>query len=162
MSPTIETYHALLEGASVDATLEFLNLMKQAGLGPNRDSFLLIFGKFFKLKQPVNTLRIWEEMKQYEVLPDSAHYTLLVEGLATCGLLIKARELYGEMILSGMLDEPKLKKLLNKPVQHSIRQRGEEEEPFRSMRNVKKGTRIHRGKSKVIRAKRRSKQPRMG
>ncbi|KAH7865410.1 hypothetical protein Vadar_006322 [Vaccinium darrowii] len=161
VGPTIETYHALLEGASVDATLEFLNLMKKAGLGPNRDSFLLMFSKFFKLKQPENALRIWEEMKRYEVLPDSAHYTLLVEGLATCGLLINARELYGEMILSGMLDDPKLKKLLNEPVQHSIRQRGEEE-PFRSVRNVKKGTQIRRGKSKVIRMKRRSKQPRKG
>lgn len=161
VGPTIETYHALLEGASVDATLEFLNLMKKTGLGPNRDSFLLIFSKFFKLKQPENALRIWEEMKRYEVLPDSAHYTLLVEGLATCGLLIKARELYGEMILSGMLDDPKLKKLLNEPVQHSIRQRGEEE-PIRSVRNVRKGTQIRRGKSKVIRMKRRSKQPRKG
>lgn len=162
VSPTIETYHAFLEGASVDVTLEFLNHMKKTGLGPNRDSFLLIFCKFLKLKQPEYALRIWEEMKRYEVVPDSAHYALLVEGLATCGSVIKARELYGEMILSGMLDDPKLKKLLNEPVQHTIRQSGEEEEPFGILRNLKKGTQIRRGKISVIRRKGRHKQPRKG
>ncbi|XP_028087217.1 pentatricopeptide repeat-containing protein At1g80880, mitochondrial isoform X2 [Camellia sinensis] len=156
--PTIETYHAFLEGASVDGTLEVLNHMKKASLGPNPNTFLLIFGKFFKLKQPENALRIWVEMMTYGIVPDSAHYALLVEGLATCGLLIKARELYAEMRLNGILDDPKLKKLLKKPAQHSSHQR---EEPMTVVRNIKKGTQVHPWKrSVVMRRKKHGKQPR--
>ena len=109
VSPTIETYHAFLERASADETLEFLSHMKKAGLGPNRDSFLLIYCKFLKLRQQEKALKIWVEMKPYEIVPDSAHYAVLVEGLATCGLLVKAREYYAEMRLSGISDDPKLK-----------------------------------------------------
>ncbi|KAL6984290.1 hypothetical protein U1Q18_017669, partial [Sarracenia purpurea var. burkii] len=61
LSPTIETYHALLEGANSDGMLEFLYHTNKTGIGPNMDTFLLILGKFFKLKQPENALKIWVE-----------------------------------------------------------------------------------------------------
>ncbi|XP_052184107.1 pentatricopeptide repeat-containing protein At1g80880, mitochondrial [Diospyros lotus] len=151
--PTIDTYHAFLEGANVDGALEVLVRMKKAGLGPTRDTFLLILGKFFKLKQPEDALKVWVEMKQFEMVPDSAHYNLLVEGLANCGLLIKAREYYAEMRLNGIIDDPKLKKFLQEPVQHSSLQ--SKKDPFGAMRNVKRG----RWRSSAMRRNRGGKHP---
>ncbi|KAA8540553.1 hypothetical protein F0562_024528 [Nyssa sinensis] len=139
ISPTIETHHAFLEGGSLEGTLEILNCMKRAGLGPNRDTFLLIFSNFFKLDQPENALKIWGEMKQYEVVPDSEHYSVMVERLAICGLLIKAREIYAAMRSNGILDNPKLKKILKEPVRGSSHQR-EGRRQLRFVRRIKRGT----------------------
>lgn len=127
LSPTIETYHAFLKGVGFDETLEILQRMRTAGLGPSGDTFLLILGKFFKLEQPENALKIWVEMKQHEVIPTSTHYTVLVEGLASCGLLIKAREFYAEMTSDGFSDDPKLKKLLKEPVDGNKGKREQQE-----------------------------------
>ncbi|OIT05118.1 PREDICTED: pentatricopeptide repeat-containing protein At1g80880, mitochondrial [Nicotiana attenuata] len=115
ISPTIETYHAFLAGASLEGTIEVLNSMKRAEVGPNRDTFLLILDSFLKLKQPENALKIWAEMKQYEVVPQSAHYSLLVGGLVESRLFSQARELYSEMKSGGILDDPGLLKFLELP-----------------------------------------------
>ncbi|XP_059641821.1 pentatricopeptide repeat-containing protein At1g80880, mitochondrial [Cornus florida] len=159
VSPTIETYHAFLNGASLEETLEVLSRMRKAGLGPNKDTFLLIFSKNFELEQPENALKIWAEMKQYEVMPDCAHYTSLVEGLAMCGLLTKARELYAEMRSSGILDNPKLQMLLKEPVRGSNNERESEGQPS-VVRCNKRGTQVCLGKSSSIRRKNRGKQSR--
>ncbi|XVF24646.1 hypothetical protein REPUB_Repub13aG0145000 [Reevesia pubescens] len=119
ISPTIETYHAFLHGVGLEVTLEVLNHMKVAGLGPTGDTFILVLGKFFRMEQPEHALKIWTEMKQFEVLPDCTHYITLVEGLAKSGWLVKAREYYDEMRSCGFLDDPKLKKLLEEPKQRS-------------------------------------------
>jgi pentatricopeptide repeat protein len=119
LSPTMETYHAFLEGAGFEGTFEVLNRMRKVGLGPTEDTFLILLGKFFKLEQPENALKIFMEMKQYEVVPSSTHYSVLVQGLATCGWLIKAREFYAEMRANGFLEDPNLKKLLQEPVRGS-------------------------------------------
>ncbi|XP_015070558.1 pentatricopeptide repeat-containing protein At1g80880, mitochondrial [Solanum pennellii] len=111
ISPTIETYHAFLASASLEGTVEVLNTMRKAGVGPNGETFLLILDRFMKLKQPETALRIWLEMKQYEVVPESAHYSLLVGGLLECRLYSKARELYAEMKSNGF-DDPGLRKFL--------------------------------------------------
>lgn len=42
VSPTLVTYHAFFEGTDYYGTLEFLSKMKGSGLGPNKDSFLII------------------------------------------------------------------------------------------------------------------------
>lgn len=115
ISPTIETYHAFLGNAGFEGTLEVLNRMKKANLGPSGETFHLILGKFFKLEQPENALKIWEEMRQYEVVPDATHYTVMVQGMATCGLLNKAKTFFSEMRSVGFLEDPKLKKLLKEP-----------------------------------------------
>lgn len=116
ISPTIETYHAFLEGTDYQGVLEFLSRMKGSGLGPNKDSFLIILVKFLKLKQPVNALNIWMEMKTYGVVPSCMHYQIMVEGLVTCKWFIKARDFYEEMISNGCSEDPKLNKLFEKEV----------------------------------------------
>lgn len=121
LSPTIETYHAFLKGTDYQGTLEFLGRMKSEGLGPNGDSFLIILEKFFKLEQPANALQIWQEMKTFEVVPSCLHYERMVEGLATCGWLIRAREFHEEMISNGFLEDPKIKKLLQEEVLDGVR-----------------------------------------
>ncbi|XP_058745982.1 pentatricopeptide repeat-containing protein At1g80880, mitochondrial-like [Vicia villosa] len=83
ISPTVDTYHAFFEAADYHGTLEFLSKMKGFGLSPNKDSFLIILVKLFKLKQPVNALKIWDEMKKCEVVPTCIHYRKMVEGLIT-------------------------------------------------------------------------------
>lgn len=123
LSLSTGTYHAFLKCAGFEETLEILDRMRIAGLGPSKDTFLLILHKFFKLEQPENALRVWVEMKKYEIDADSTHYTVLVEGLASCGLLIKAREFYVEMRSNGHLDDPKLKKLVKEPIQGNKHER---------------------------------------
>ncbi|GAB2293676.1 hypothetical protein Dimus_027889 [Dionaea muscipula] len=117
--PTIHTYHAFLEIANVESSLELFNQMKKAGLGPDRESFLLLFDKFFRLKQPENALKIWVEMENYGVERESAHYTSLVQGLANCGCLVKARELHTEMASKPILQDPKLKRLIKERLRSS-------------------------------------------
>ncbi|ESW22811.1 hypothetical protein PHAVU_005G183000 [Phaseolus vulgaris] len=116
VSPTTETFHAFFEGTDYQGSLEFLSRMKDSGLGPNKDSFLIILAKFLKLKQPVNALKIWTEMKAYDVVPGCVHYRVMVEGLVTCRWFIKARYFYEDMISNGCSADPKLNKLLQKEV----------------------------------------------
>lgn len=148
VSPTIETYHSFLEGASLKGTLEVLNHMKKAGLGPSKVTFLSILGRFFKAEQPEYALKIWVEMKQYEVVPDSTHYIVLIEGLARCGVLSKAREFYAEMISNGMRDYPKLKKLIQVQRRDGGHQRVGQRQ-MKSMRHVKKPTHGDKGHGKI-------------
>ncbi|CAJ2642970.1 unnamed protein product [Trifolium pratense] len=116
ISPTVETYHAFFEGTDYHGTLEFLSKMKGSGLGPNKDSFLINLVKFLELKQPVNALKIWAEMKKYDVEPSCIHYKKMVKGLVTCMWFIKAKDFYEEMISNGCSEDPKLNKLLQKEV----------------------------------------------
>ena len=149
LSPTTETYHAFLEGDSYEETFEVLKHMKKAGFGPNGDTFLLVLGNLFKLDQPENALKIWAEMKQFEVVPGSAHYKVLIEGFTKFGWLVKARELYSEMRSNGFLEDPKLKKLLKDPVEGN---NGDQRE--RGMRLGKTNVRSHHRKSSVMKWKR--------
>ncbi|XP_061373141.1 pentatricopeptide repeat-containing protein At1g80880, mitochondrial [Gastrolobium bilobum] len=116
ISPTTETYHAFFEVTDYQGTLEFLSRMKGSGLGPNKDSFLIILVKFLKLKQPVNALKIWIEMKTYDVVPSCMHYKTMVEGLVTCRWFIKARDFYEEMLSNGCSEDPKLNKIFQKEI----------------------------------------------
>lgn len=113
--PTLETYHAFLKGINWESTLEILTQMKKDKVGPDSSTFLLIFDRFFKLKQPENALRVWVEMRNYDVHTESAHYASLIRGLIDCGCLAKAKELHTEMVSSRFVDDPKLKKLLQGP-----------------------------------------------
>ncbi|KAI4326242.1 hypothetical protein MLD38_031575 [Melastoma candidum] len=114
IEPDISTYHAFLGCTGFEGTLGLFSRMKKAGLGPDGDSFLLVIKKFLVLKQAQNALKIWIEMRQYDVQPGVEHYTALVDGLMGCGYIIKAKEIYSEMISRGFPDDPKLKKSLYK------------------------------------------------
>nr|XP_017216636.1 PREDICTED: pentatricopeptide repeat-containing protein At1g80880, mitochondrial isoform X3 [Daucus carota subsp. sativus] len=152
VSPSIETYHAFLDGTSLEGTLEVLNHMSKACLGPTSATFLIIIAKFFKKEQPDFALKIWMEMKQYKVVPDSTHYSILIEGLARFGLLGKAREFYSEMMINGIKDDPKLKNLLKLPGHGSSHQVGKRR--LKSARPVKKPSQVgHRRSSKQSRKK---------
>ncbi|KAG4142238.1 hypothetical protein ERO13_D06G118800v2 [Gossypium hirsutum] len=155
LSPTMETYHAFLHSVGIEGTLEILDCMKAGSLGPTGDTFLFILGKFLKVEQPEHALKIWAEMKRFEVLPDSRHYIILVKGLATSGWLVKAREYYDEMRSCGFLEDPKLKKLLEEPKQHSgsMRQRGRIEIKRSKQLNERKGKKS--GQKKKVNADKR-------
>ncbi|KAK4485820.1 hypothetical protein RD792_008467 [Penstemon davidsonii] len=157
ISPTIDTYHALLEGESLEGTLGVLKHMREAGLGPSTDTFLRILGKFFKLGQPENALRIWLEMKQYVVKPDYGHYNVMVQGLRKCGLIVKAREFYSEMISVGIVDDPFLKKLLEEPKKDKVRARKGKGQ-MTVVRSIKKCKGLRGGKRFVLQSRRRRKQ----
>lgn len=129
--PTTEIYHAFLEGVNYNATVDVLAQMKTAGLGPNGETFIIILCKFLKLNQPDDALKIWVEMKQYGVVQCSNHYKVLIEGLISCGLKMKAKEYHAEMKLFGFVDDPKLKKLLEEPVGRKVNKK------MQDVRNVK-------------------------
>lgn len=142
ISPTTETYHAFLETTEFEETLEVLSRMKKANLGPSEETFFMILEKFFKLEQAKNALKIWEEMKRYDVVPGSTHYTIMVQGLATCGLLLKAREFLAAMRSDGYLEDPKLKRLVKEPV------RGSSSKGERQFRPLKGGKKVNNRKSR--------------
>ncbi|CAN0919782.1 Pentatricopeptide repeat-containing protein At1g80880, mitochondrial [Linum grandiflorum] len=112
VNPTTETYHAFIQGSDPNVCMEFLAQMRKEGLGPTGRTFLLILDKSFKMGQPENALDVWAEMKQYQVVAEEAHYEMLVEGLARCGMLERARYYYGEMGSKGFSCNPKLQKIL--------------------------------------------------
>ncbi|KAI3932289.1 hypothetical protein MKW98_025009 [Papaver atlanticum] len=112
LGPTTATYHAFVEvEESLIGTSELLRQMKETGCGPNGNTFLLIFNKFFKFHQSANVLKMWMEMKRLKIIPNSAHYNVVVAGLAKFGWMKKAREIYDEMKTLGFAEDPKLKKL---------------------------------------------------
>ncbi|XP_077214690.1 tetratricopeptide repeat (TPR)-like superfamily protein [Tasmannia lanceolata] len=115
LDPTIGTYHAFAKVENMGGTLKLINRMREVGCDPNSYTFLLIFNKFFGWGQPGYVLKMWTEMKNHNAVPDSEHYIVLVEGLARCGWLNKAREFYYEMKSKGFSDDPKLEKLLKGP-----------------------------------------------
>ncbi|KFK42476.1 hypothetical protein AALP_AA2G261900 [Arabis alpina] len=121
LSLTVDTFHAFLEAVNFDQTLEVLDQMKIAYLGPTEDSFLLILGKLFKEKQPENALKIWTEMGRFEIAANHALYLATVEGLLACGWLEKAREVYSEMKSKGFSGNPKLQKLLEEQKVKGVR-----------------------------------------
>ncbi|XP_010537851.1 PREDICTED: pentatricopeptide repeat-containing protein At1g80880, mitochondrial [Tarenaya hassleriana] len=120
LSLTIDTFHSFLEIVDYDRTLEVLNEMKIAGLGPKGDTFLLILRNLFKEKQPENVLNIWAEMARFDIVADPTLYLAMVQGLVTCGWLAEAREIYSEMKSKGLSGDPKLEKLLQKPVRGNV------------------------------------------
>ncbi|KAM3380561.1 pentatricopeptide repeat-containing protein, mitochondrial [Capsicum galapagoense] len=144
ISPTIETYHAFLASVSLEATVEVLNTMRKAGVGPNRGTLLLVLDRFMKLKQPENALKMWVEMKQYEVVPEFAHYSLLVGGLLEHRLFSKARELYAEMKSNG-IDDPSLQKFFQPT---GSRGQGDVSNP----EHTRKGKLVKHGRHKVVRS----------
>uniref|UniRef100_A0A9I9DUN0 Pentatricopeptide repeat-containing protein At1g80880, mitochondrial n=1 Tax=Cucumis melo TaxID=3656 RepID=A0A9I9DUN0_CUCME len=145
--PTIETYHSFIQAADSKMSFELLKRMRQDGLGPIEVTFLIMFNKSFELEQPEYALNAWVEMKRYKVFPSSEHYSVLIQGLATCGHLKKARELYDEMILHGFIAHPKIKTLLKEPDSGSI------DEARQQVRHNKKGKFLSHRKGSTMRWK---------
>lgn len=148
ISPTIDTYHALLNGEELEGTLGVLNHMRRVGLGPRKDTFVLILEKYLKSGEGENAVKIWSEMKAYEVEPDSVHYNIMVKGLIKCGLIAKARELYTEMTSVGLCDDPSLKKLLEEPGRRGRKRKGH----MKVVRRIKNGKGLRCGRSSVMKA----------
>ncbi|KAH9603795.1 hypothetical protein KSS87_018821 [Heliosperma pusillum] len=112
IKPTLETYKAFVTDGDLDSTLDILRKMKNDKVGPDGCTFLVIFDRFFNIRQPENALKVWVEMQYFGVHPEATHYSSLICGLANCGCLIKAKEMHTEMISNGFVHDPKLKKLL--------------------------------------------------
>ncbi|XP_073296799.1 pentatricopeptide repeat-containing protein At1g80880, mitochondrial [Primulina huaijiensis] len=145
INPTIDTYNALLllEGESKEGTLEVLNHLRKSGLGPTRETFQLILGRSFKLNQTENALNIWSQLKRYTVTPDHALYNIMVGGLAKCGLIVKAKELYDEMKSVGLAVDLSLMKLIEEPPRIDSR-KGKRQ--MTVVRCIKKGKDFRHGK----------------
>ncbi|CAM8951548.1 unnamed protein product [Rhodiola kirilowii] len=110
-----DTYHAVLLATNYEGTLKILDRMSKASCGPSADTFLLLIAKFFRLEEPIKAMWIWDVMKLYNVSRESLHYQTLIQGLAACGWLAKAKEVYAEMKCNGIKDNPKVKLLLKPP-----------------------------------------------
>ncbi|CAI9280704.1 unnamed protein product [Lactuca saligna] len=141
VSPNIDTYHAFLEGIGVnfEESLELVERMKRSGNGPTRDTFVILLEKFLGVDEVENALKIWVKMKDYEVFPNSKHFVIMVEGLVKHGLKVKARELYNEMISNGIVEDPKLTKLLKDSLEDECRK-------SKKSRHEERRVRMHHGK----------------
>ncbi|XP_037413254.1 pentatricopeptide repeat-containing protein At1g80880, mitochondrial-like [Triticum dicoccoides] len=108
--PTILTYHAFLKQEGIDETLQLLKKMKEDGCGPNSDTFLMLIDKFIQLNESGNALRVWTEMRRYDIRPGYAHYMAVVQGLIKHGCIPRALEYYDEMKANGFASDPILDK----------------------------------------------------
>nr|XP_043617565.1 pentatricopeptide repeat-containing protein At1g80880, mitochondrial [Erigeron canadensis] len=147
VNPTIDTYHAFLEGQDLTfiENLELLDRMMKSGNGPSRKTFSILLGKFLQADNVENALKFWEKMKECEVLPDSAHFVMMVEGLMRNGLIAKARELRAEMISNGITEDPKLTKLFQDLPQDD-EYRKTKKQGMRNVKNDDRGVCVRRGK----------------
>uniref|UniRef100_A0ACD5ZZ18 Uncharacterized protein n=1 Tax=Avena sativa TaxID=4498 RepID=A0ACD5ZZ18_AVESA len=108
--PTISTYHAFLKQEGIDETLQLLKKMKEDGCGPNSDTFLMLIDKFIQLNECGNALRVWSEMRRYDIRPAYVHYMAVIQGLVKHGCVPRALEYYDEMKLNGFASDPILDK----------------------------------------------------
>jgi pentatricopeptide repeat protein len=108
--PTISTYHAFLKQEGIDESLKLLRKMKKDGCGPNSDTFLMLMDKFFVLNESANVLRVWNEMRKYDISPARTHYMTLVQGLVEHGCILRAIEYYDEMKEKGFASDSQLEK----------------------------------------------------
>ncbi|BAF23340.1 pentatricopeptide repeat-containing protein At1g80880, mitochondrial [Oryza sativa Japonica Group] len=108
--PTILTYHTFLRQENIDETLKFLKKMKDDGCGPKSDTFLMLIDRFFQLNEPGHALKLWNEMKRYDIRPSYSHYMSVVQGLIKHGCMQRALEYYDEMKENGFASDPKLEK----------------------------------------------------
>ena len=108
--PTISTYHAFLKQEGIDETLQLLKKMKEDGCGPNSDTFLMLIDKFIQLNQPGNALRVWNELRRYDIKPAYVHYMAVIQGLVKHGCIPRALEYYDEMKFNGFASDPILDK----------------------------------------------------
>ncbi|KAL4584621.1 hypothetical protein LXL04_009226 [Taraxacum kok-saghyz] len=140
VSPNIDTYHAFLEsvGVNIEESLGILERMVRSGNGPTRDTFVILLGKFLEDKVE-NAMEIWGKMKDYEVMADCEHFVIMVEGLVKRGLILKARELRNEMVSSGIVEDPKITKLLKESLEDEFRKSGK-------LGHEERRVRLYRGK----------------
>lgn len=108
--PTILTYRTFLRQENIDETLKLLKKMKDDGCGPKSDTFLMLIDRFFQLNEPGHALKLWNEMKRYDIRPSYSHYMSVVQGLIKHGCMERALEYYDEMKENGFASDPKLEK----------------------------------------------------
>ncbi|XP_006659996.3 pentatricopeptide repeat-containing protein At1g80880, mitochondrial [Oryza brachyantha] len=108
--PTILTYNTFLRQESIDETMILLRKMKQDRCGPKSDTFLMLIDRFFQLNEPGNALKLWNEMKRYDITPSCSHYMSVIQGLIKQGCMERALEYYDEMKENGFASDPKLEK----------------------------------------------------
>ncbi|GJN35120.1 hypothetical protein PR202_gb23862 [Eleusine coracana subsp. coracana] len=108
--PGISTYHAFLKQEGIEESLKLLRRMEEDGCGPTSDTFLMLFDKFFLLNEAGNALRVWNEMKRYDISPTRSHYMTVVQGLAKHGCIPRALEYYDEMKENGFASDTQLDK----------------------------------------------------
>ncbi|XP_062194855.1 pentatricopeptide repeat-containing protein At1g80880, mitochondrial [Phragmites australis] len=108
--PTILMYHAFLKQEGIDESLKLLQKMKEDGNGPNSDTFLMLLDKFFQVNESGNALRVWNEMRRYDISPARSHYMTVVQGLVKHGCIPRALEYYDEMKEKGFASDTQLDK----------------------------------------------------
>ncbi|KAF8701448.1 hypothetical protein HU200_033614 [Digitaria exilis] len=108
--PTISTYHAFLKQEGIDESLKLLRKMKEDGCGPKSDTFFMLLEKFFLLNESGNALRVWNEMRKYDINPGRSHYMTVIQGLVKHGCMPRALEYYDEMKEKGFASDTQLDK----------------------------------------------------
>ncbi|KAJ4755000.1 Pentatricopeptide repeat-containing protein [Rhynchospora pubera] len=109
--PNYETFHAFINQDNIEETLKIFRKMKEQECGPRGSTFLFLLEKYFGSNEPGNAMKIWFEMKKYQIEPDRSHYMALVKGLVKYGWVLKAIEYYNEMKSKGSIPDPPLEKM---------------------------------------------------
>ncbi|CAN6440715.1 unnamed protein product [Victoria cruziana] len=100
----IETFSVMMRryarAQKVDEAIYTFNIMDKFGVTPNLAAFNSLLGAFCKSKNVRKAQEIFDSMKS-RFVPDSKTYSVLLEGWGREPNLLKAREVYREMVENG-------------------------------------------------------------
>ncbi|KAK7290897.1 hypothetical protein RIF29_05667 [Crotalaria pallida] len=112
--PSAVTYIYLLsslkELGEVPGVLE---RMERNGCTINNDVYNLVLRLYMEWDDQGGVRKTWEEMKRNGWGPDRRSYTIMVHGHCDKGRTKDASRYFKEMILKGIVPEPRTEKLLN-------------------------------------------------
>jgi pentatricopeptide repeat protein len=110
IKPNYETFHLLINQDDPKEISKVLRKMEENGCGPHGSTFLLLLENYFSSNESEKAMKLWYEMKKYEIKPDRSHYIVLVQGLVKYGWVQKALVYYNEMRKEGYMSDPRLDK----------------------------------------------------
>ncbi|KZV48363.1 pentatricopeptide repeat-containing protein-like [Dorcoceras hygrometricum] len=112
--PNTLTYNYLLSSAKTPEVVDkVLEMMEKNKCKLVEDTYNLILRLFMKWGNEAKVKRIWDEMENSRTGPDSRSYTIMIHGLYDNGRIGDALKYFNEMMLKGMVPEPRTKVLVD-------------------------------------------------
>ncbi|XP_073302790.1 putative pentatricopeptide repeat-containing protein At3g15200 isoform X1 [Primulina huaijiensis] len=112
--PNALTYNYLISSAKTPEEVDkILEMMEKNGCKLLADTYNLILRLFMKWGNEARAKKIWDEMENSGTGPDNRSYTIMIHGLYYNGRIRNALKYFNEMMLKGMVPEPRTKLLVD-------------------------------------------------
>lgn len=112
--PNALTYNYLMSSAKTPEEVnKILEMMEKHGCKLVADTYNLILRLFMKWGNEARVKKIWDEMENSSTGPDNRSYTIMIHGLYDNGRFRNALKYFNEMMLKGMVPEPRTELLVD-------------------------------------------------